>query len=134
MVGKRYHSLAAVAAVAVAWGTSGLAEATAYEHGGPVRATLGAAMKRHTTGNLPGESIYPAPRPTPPWVGHTYIPYQPFAPHEFLHPHYDVYRRFHAQGGWTTTRVRYRTSILGQLPRSPNPAEWMSLYRPWPPR
>jgi hypothetical protein len=48
---------------------------------------------------------YPAPRPTPPYVGHTYITYEPLAPHEFLYRHRRTYTRSHRDGGRTTTRV-----------------------------
>jgi hypothetical protein len=54
--------------------------------------------------------MYPAPRPTPPFVGHTYFTYQPFLPHEFLYPHSRVYRRYNRPHGIlpvNTTRVSY---------------------------
>jgi hypothetical protein len=38
--------------------------------------------------------LYISPRPTPPFVGHTYITYQPLLPHEFLYKHYRWYARF----------------------------------------
>ena len=132
MSAQRFRTLAVVAALAAAWGFFGHSPAQAG-HGGVIYggavgiATPAAVVDAH------GISIYPSPRPTPPWVGHTYIPYEPLAPHQFLHRHRDVYRRFHAQGGVTTTRVRYRTSIIGQLPRVPNLDEWVGLPRTWPP-
>ena len=49
--------------------------------------------------------LYPSPRPTPPYVGHTYYTYEPFAPHQFMYKHYRVYRKNHWEGGKTTTRV-----------------------------
>jgi hypothetical protein len=56
-----------------------------------------------------GAELYVSPRPTPPFVGHTYITYQPLLPHEFLYPHHRVYRRY--TNGCplpvNTTRVRY---------------------------
>ena len=142
MVAKRFRFLAAFAALMVAWGVCGLAKAggpcPVSGHGGVIGHGAGihggAILGLHTTGNLPGSAIYPSPRPTPPWIGHTYIPYQPLAPHEFLHPHYRVYRRAHAQGGWTTARVLHRSGIIGQLPILPTPAEWIGLPTPWPPR
>ena len=53
--------------------------------------------------------MYPAPRPTPPFVGHTYFTYQPFLPHEFMYPHSRVYRRYRPGGviPQNTTRVSY---------------------------
>lgn len=38
--------------------------------------------------------LYVSPRPTPQLVGHTYITYQPFYPHEYLYPHHRVYRGY----------------------------------------
>ena len=42
-----------------------------------------------------GAQLYPCPRPTPRWVGWTYITYQPLMPHEFLYRHKRVYRTKH---------------------------------------
>jgi hypothetical protein len=50
---------------------------------------------------------YVAPRPTPAHVGHTYITYEPFMPHEFLYRHHRTYHRDHGGGSRTTTRVRW---------------------------
>ena len=47
--------------------------------------------------------LYVAPRPTPPWVGHTYMTYQPLMPHEFLYKHHRTYVRNHPDG--TATRA-----------------------------
>ncbi len=49
--------------------------------------------------------MYPCPCPTPPVVGHTFVPYQPLLPQEFLYRHARSYRRYNAEGGVTTTRV-----------------------------
>ena len=46
--------------------------------------------------------MYPCPRPTPPFVGHTYITYQPFLPQQFLYQHH---RRW--CGGGTVAEARY---------------------------
>jgi hypothetical protein len=51
--------------------------------------------------------MYVSPRPTPPFVGHTWITYPPLSPHEFLYKHNRVYTRLNADGTTTTTRVRY---------------------------
>ena len=51
-------------------------------------------------------SMYPAPHPTPPLVGHTYYTYQPLLPHEFLYPHRRVYHRYYNQNmGLTRTTI-----------------------------
>jgi hypothetical protein len=49
-----------------------------------------------------GSSLYPCPRPTPPYVGHTYITYQALNPQEFLYPHHRAYYTHHPSG---TTRT-----------------------------
>ncbi len=50
-----------------------------------------------------GAQLYVSPRPTPPWVGHTYITYPPLMPHEFLYKHFRVYRRCHPDARPTRT-------------------------------
>ena len=50
-----------------------------------------------------GAQMYACPRPTPPWVGHTYVTYPPLMPHQFLHKHFQVYRRNHSASGRTRT-------------------------------
>ncbi len=52
--------------------------------------------------------LYTCPRPTPRLVGHTYITYQPFMPHEFLHKHCRTYWRWHRGAGVTRTSVIWR--------------------------
>lgn len=59
--------------------------------------------------------MYPSPVPAPLLVGHTYITYQPLLPHEFLYPHKHTYYSSYPGGGQVTTRVRYRTSLLGHV-------------------
>jgi hypothetical protein len=49
--------------------------------------------------------LYLSPRPTPPWVGHTYSTYQPLMPHEMLYKHHRLYIRRHPDGGGTRTKV-----------------------------
>jgi len=46
-------------------------------------------------GNAPGlgAQLYVSPRPVPPRVGHTWITYPPFMPHEFLYKHHRRYIR-----------------------------------------
>lgn len=48
-------------------------------------------------GSVPAE-MYPAPQPTPPWVGHVYYTYQPLYPHELLHTHHRIYHRYYNYG------------------------------------
>ena len=59
-----------------------------------------------------GAAMYPAPRPTPPLVGHTYVTYQPLMPHEFLYQHQRTYRRCNPGGGWTKTTVPWGNDLL----------------------
>ncbi|NIP84887.1 MAG: hypothetical protein GTO03_04750 [Planctomycetales bacterium] len=58
-------------------------------------------------GNGVPAKMYLAPRPTPAWVGHTYVTYQPLMPHEFLYKHRRTYIRLHPDGSGTRTRVRW---------------------------
>lgn len=52
--------------------------------------------------------MYVSPVPTPPRVGHTYITYQPFYPHEYMWRHSRTYHsRNTFAGSRTTTTVRY---------------------------
>ena len=59
------------------------------------------------SGSYPAQ-MYLSPRPTPPLVGHTYMTYQPFYPHEFMYRHHRTYTRVHHPGGTTRTRITYR--------------------------
>jgi hypothetical protein len=55
-----------------------------------------------------GASLYLSPRPVPPYVGNTYITYQPLMPHEFLYHHHRGYHRYYNDGrGLNRTCVRY---------------------------
>jgi len=54
-----------------------------------------------------GAQLYVSPRPTPPLVGHTYVTYPPFAPHELLYHHHRVYHTYNPGSGWTRTRARW---------------------------
>jgi hypothetical protein len=60
----------------------------------------------------PGAQLYVSPLPTPPYVGHTYITYQPLLPHEFLYEHHRTYHTEHPNGTWTTTHVNWCHSFL----------------------
>ena len=66
------------------------------------------------TGGVPAQ-MYPAPRPTPPHVGHTYVTYQPLMPHEFMTPHHRTYFGYQPDGGYTVTRVRYGYNPFNQV-------------------
>jgi hypothetical protein len=83
----------------------------------PILVTLGAMLAGEISlagGRLHGgggfnSAIYPVPHPVPPLVGPTPYNYQPLYPHEMLHKHYHVWRRY--DGGRlipsTTTRALY---------------------------
>lgn len=61
-----------------------------------------------------GAQLYLSPRPVPPFVGHTYITYQPLMPHEFLYAHDRTYHRYYNGGlGLTRAHVHYRSSLFG---------------------
>lgn len=55
-----------------------------------------------------GAALYPCPRPTPPFVGQTYITYPPLAPNEFLYKHARHYTTFHDDAPRTRTNVHWR--------------------------
>ena len=55
-----------------------------------------------------GAQLYTCPRPTPPYVGHTWITYQPFMPHEFMYHHCRCYYHRHANGRRTKTTVIWK--------------------------
>jgi hypothetical protein len=60
-----------------------------------------------------GAELYVSPRPVPPWVGQTYITYQPLYPHEFMYGHHRTYHRYYNGGqGLNRTCVKYCTSWL----------------------
>jgi hypothetical protein len=53
-------------------------------------------------------AAYPAPYPTPNWVGHTYYTYQPLMPHEFLYHHHRTYHQYYNGGmGMNRTTVHW---------------------------
>jgi len=53
--------------------------------------------------------MYVSPRPVPARVGHTYVTYQPYMPHEFLYKHKRAYYTHTPGAGWRRTNVRYGT-------------------------
>jgi len=59
-----------------------------------------------------GSQLYICPRPTPPWVGHTFITYEPLMPHEFLYQHHRVYYRENPGVGITRVHVSWGKSLL----------------------
>jgi hypothetical protein len=53
--------------------------------------------------------MYVCPQPVPANVGHTYVTYQPFMPHEYMYHHKRAYYTHNPGAGWTRTNVRYGT-------------------------
>jgi hypothetical protein len=53
--------------------------------------------------------MYICPKPVPPHVGHTWVTYQPFMPHEFMYQHHRAYYTYNPGAGWRRTNVRYGT-------------------------
>jgi len=60
-----------------------------------------------------GAEMYPCPRPTPTWVGQTYITYQPFLAQEFMYHHCRTYCTRNPGSGWTSTHVEWGGCDLG---------------------
>ena len=56
--------------------------------------------------------MYVSPRPVPARVGHTYVTYQPYMPHEFTYKHERSYYTYNPGAGWRRTNVRYGTAGL----------------------
>jgi hypothetical protein len=56
--------------------------------------------------------LYVSPLPTPPLVGHTWITYQPLAPHEYLYCHHKRYYAYHPDAAYNVTTVRHYHSIF----------------------
>jgi hypothetical protein len=55
-----------------------------------------------------GAAMYLSPRPVPPFVGNTFITYQPLMPHEFLYHHHRSYHRYYNDcRGLNRTCVHY---------------------------
>ncbi|MEX2168948.1 MAG: hypothetical protein WD851_06540 [Pirellulales bacterium] len=54
--------------------------------------------------------LYVSPLPVPATVGHTWITYQPFMPHEFLYKHHRSYYTYNPGAGWTRAKIRYHTA------------------------
>lgn len=58
--------------------------------------------------NLTNAQMYVSPVPVPPFVGHTFITYQPFMPEEMLYWHTNRYHNYYDGGrGMNHTRVHY---------------------------
>jgi hypothetical protein len=76
-----------------------------------------------------GAQLYVSPRPTPPFVGHTYITYQPLLPQEFLYPHERTYYRDNGPwAGETVTTVKWG---FAGWPHH-NPLDYRVIGRPAP--
>ncbi len=64
----------------------------------------------NNVGAVPAQ-MYVSPRPIPGSVGHTYVTYQPFMPHEFTYPHHRTYRKNYDCGrGLNRTKVEWSCS------------------------
>ena len=78
----------------------------------------------------PGAQLYVSPLPTPPYVGHTYITYQPLLPNEFLYEHCRTYHTEHPNGTWTRTHVSWCHDfpMTEELARWTNGHIWFHFY------
>ena len=61
----------------------------------------------YTQGPGTPAQLYVSPRPTPAYVGHTWITYEPLMPHEFLYAHHRSYYAHHPDCSWTKTKVHW---------------------------
>ncbi len=79
----------------------------------------------YTVPGVPGTpaQLYLSPRPTPPLVGHTYITYPPFMPHEYLYRHHRTIASANPDGSRTMVRMRYGYNPFNQVWRTPRVAQ-----------
>jgi hypothetical protein len=98
---NRTHLRAALLAAVAAFACWGTATTT--------RADIPAGLFSNYYVGPPGQpaQLYVSPRPTPPFVGHTWITYPPFSPHEYLYKHSRVYYRANADGGFTKAHIHW---------------------------
>lgn len=58
--------------------------------------------------NQVNAEMYLSPGPVPPFVGNTWVTYQPFMPHNYLYPHKDKYHNHYDYGrGTNRTKIKY---------------------------
>ncbi len=66
-----------------------------------------------------GSSLYMSPGPVPQHVGHTYITYQPFMPHEFMYAHGRTYYKYYDGGrGLNRTHIKYYSAPFTHVGRT----------------
>ncbi len=99
-------ALLTLALAAVAWSYSGASTAQASGmHRPQPRYDMFYNYYAGQYGGQPAQ-LYISPRPTPPFVGHTFTTYQPLMPHEFLYKHCRLYSRYNVYDcGATKTTV-----------------------------
>jgi len=105
--------------VAVLWQTAGTRDQAAHAaHGWDGKRTVSYQQQKDLFYNYyaqPGPyystpgALYVSPQPVPARVGHTYVTYQPFMPHEYTYRHHRSYYTYNQGAGWTRTNVRYGT-------------------------
>jgi hypothetical protein len=64
-----------------------------------------------------GAQMYISPRPTPPWVGNTFVTYEPLMPHEFLYQHHRTYYRQNPGAGMTKVTVHWHNGLFPAAPK-----------------
>jgi hypothetical protein len=115
-----------VAAVAATW-TLTASEATAVN-----RAAAPVSANYYVADADAPVALYVSPRPTPPMVGHTYITYQPLAPHEFLYRHHRTYVTRHLDAPRTVTRVCWgHDPLQGFIPHYVDGHFFDNILDPW---
>ena len=97
-------------AVAIACGGAAADQARAVPIDGGVEGPVPDVFYNFYTPPVPvgpgpamGAQLYVSPRPVPPQVGHTWVTYPPFMPHEFLYKHRRKYVRPAGVTGLRTT-------------------------------
>ncbi len=68
----------------------------------------------HGYSNGVNAQMYVSPQPVPPFVGHTFMTYQPLEPHQYLYWHKDTYHNHYDGGrGLNRTRAVYYSPPVG---------------------
>lgn len=110
-IGARVAGIALGAAFAVVLGV-GSAQAQAVDSFGQIwgRGAQPLFNNYFTQGysNQAEAGMYISPVGVPGWVGHTYVTYQPFWPHEYTWRHHDRYHSYYDNGrGLNRTSAHY---------------------------
>lgn len=95
-------------------GDCGGATEAGISGGGPGYGNPGLFYNYYTQGYSNGVNaqMYVSPQPVPPYVGHTWMTYQPLQPEHYMYTHKDRYHNHYDGGrGLNRTRATYHPSV-----------------------